>query len=64
MTNQTVVLGFAGFLAVCVIGLGFAGQFQPADLHQFDDYMGLTPTASADCTNHNASAEKPLATLR
>jgi CHASE2 domain-containing sensor protein len=63
MTN-TVVLGFAGLLAVCVIGLGFAGQFQPGDLHQFDDYMGLTPTASMDCGNHSASTEKPLAAVR
>jgi CHASE2 domain-containing sensor protein len=64
MTNNTIVLGFAGLLAVCVIGLGFAGQFQPADLHQFDYYMGLTPTASADCGNQNASTEKPLAAAR
>jgi len=64
MTNNTVVIGFAGLLAVCVIGLGFAGQFRPADLHQFDDYMGLTPTASAGCGNHNASTEKPIATIR
>jgi hypothetical protein len=64
MTNQTVVLGFAGFLAICVIGLGFAGQFRPADVHQFDDYIGLTPTASVDCGNHSASTEKPLAAVR
>jgi hypothetical protein len=64
MTNQTVVLGFAGFLAVCVIGLGFAGQFQPADLHQFDYYMGLTPTASVDCNSHSASTEKPIPAIR
>jgi hypothetical protein len=64
MTNNTIVLGFAGLLAVCVIGLGFAGQFRPADLHQFDDYMGLTPTASADCSNRNASTEKPMTAIR
>jgi hypothetical protein len=64
MTNQIVVLGFAGFLAVCVIGLGFAGQFQPADPHQFDDYMGLTPTASADCGSHSASTEKAIPAIR
>jgi CHASE2 domain-containing sensor protein len=64
MTNQKVVLGFAGFLAVCVIGLGFAGQFQPADLHQFDYYMGLTPTASLDCGNQSASTEKPIPAIR
>jgi hypothetical protein len=64
MTSQTVVLGFAGFLAVCVIGLGFAGQFRPADVHQFDDYIGFPSTASADCSNHDASTEKPLVTLR
>jgi len=64
MTKNTVVLGFAGLLAVCVIGLGFVGQFQPADLHQFDYYMGLTPTASADCGNHSASTEKPLVSVR
>ncbi|MBV8745681.1 MAG: hypothetical protein JO134_11645 [Xanthobacteraceae bacterium] len=64
MTNNTVVFGFAGLLAVCVIGLGVAGQFQPADLHQFDDYMGLTPTASADCGKHNASTEKPMTAIR
>jgi hypothetical protein len=64
MTNNTVVFGVAGLLAVCVIGLGFAGQFRPADVHQFDDYMGLTPTASVDCGNHNASTEKPIAAIR
>ena len=62
MTKNTIVLGFAGLLAVCVIGLGFVGQFQPADLHQFDYYMGLT--ASADCGNHSASTEKPLVSVR
>ena len=64
MTKNTFVLGFAGLLAVCVIGLGFVGQFQPADLHQFDYYMGLTPTASADYGNHSASTEKPLVSVR
>jgi hypothetical protein len=47
-----------------VIGLGFAGQFRPAEVHQFDDYIGFPPTASADCSNHDASTEQPLVTLR
>jgi hypothetical protein len=35
MTSNTLVLGFAGVLALCVIGLGFAGQFRPANLHHY-----------------------------
>ncbi len=65
MTNKTTLaLGFAGLLAVCVIGLGFAGQFRTADLHEFDYYMGLMPTAAAGCDNHSAATEKPLTAIR
>ena len=57
MTKEALILACAGVLAVGVVGLGFAGRFQPADLHQFDYLMGL-PTATAtaaDCNDHSAS---------
>ncbi len=65
MTKNTVVLAFGGFLAVCVIGLGFAGQFRPADLHDYDFYTGLLlSAAAAACSDQGASAAKPMTSAR
>jgi hypothetical protein len=65
MTKNTVVLAFGGLVAVCVIGLGFAGQFRPADLHDYDFFTGLPlSAAAADCGDHNASAAKPVTLAR
>ena len=59
MTKDKLVLAFAGVLALCVIGLGFAGQFRPADLHEFDILTGLPTTiVAADCNDHSASAAR------
>jgi hypothetical protein len=64
MTNKNIVLGFAGFLAICVVGLGFAGQFQPANVHDYDVFTGVPlTTAAAGCNDQGASATKPLAPL-
>jgi hypothetical protein len=62
MNRDTVVLGFLGAFAFCVIVAGFSGQLASADPHQFDAVMGLTPTAS-ECTDHNASTAKPSSRL-
>lgn len=65
MTKNAVVLAFGGLLAVCVIGLGFAGQFQPADLHEYDFFAGIPLAAAAvDCNDHGASVVKPITLAR
>ncbi len=65
MTKNAVVLAFGGLLAMCVIGLGFAGQFRPADLHEYDFFTGMPLTAAAaNCDDHGASAAKPISLAR
>ncbi len=64
MPKNTVV-AFAGLLAACVIGLGFAGQFRPADLHDYDFFTGLPlSAAAASCNDDAASAAKPITLAR
>src|SRR5262245_13006323 len=61
MTRDTVVIGFAGALAACVLLAGIGGRFASADPHQFDALLGLSP---GECqATANASEVKPLAPL-
>jgi hypothetical protein len=65
MSRNALVLAFGGLLAVCVIGLGFAGQFRPADLHDYDFFTGMPLTAAAaDCRDRGASTDRPITLAR
>ncbi len=65
MTKNAVVLAFGGVVAVCVIGLGFTGQFRPADVHDYDFFTGMPLAATAaNCADHGASAAKPITLAR
>lgn len=62
MTIDDLVLSFSEAMLICVIFAGLSARVALADLHQFDALMGLPPVP-AECSDQNASAAKPLATL-
>jgi hypothetical protein len=62
MTTDNLVLSFSGAMLICVVFAGLFARVARADPHEFDALMGFSPVPTG-CSDHNASAAKPLAPL-